>query len=60
MAEPQGSNIVDEKRIAIRDAMAALGPAIGPGDDRELLRWVIPCLLAVAHRPFRYDHLHCG
>lgn len=52
--------IVETKRLEIRSAMRSLGRAIQGGDDRELLHWVIPRVLAVVHRPLRYHPLYGG
>ena len=46
--------------LEILNAMRALGRAIQGGDDHELLHWVVPGVLAVAHRPLRYHPLHGG
>jgi len=40
-------------------ALQSLGKRLGDGDDSELLVWVIPQMLACAHRPLR-NHLRFG
>jgi len=50
---------IEAKRVEV-NAMRSLGRAIQDGDDRELLHWVMPGALAVAHRPLRYHPLHGG
>jgi hypothetical protein len=40
--------------------MKALGDRLESGDDRELLVWVIPNVLACAHRPLRHHPLYGG
>ena len=60
MVDPVLEDVIEAKRLEIRNAMRALGRAIQGGDDHELLHWIMPGLLAVAHRPLRYHPLHGG
>ncbi len=59
-ATPQQDERVAAKSLEIRNAVRALGRAIQSGDDREFLHWVMPGLLAVAHRPLRYHPVYGG
>ena len=47
-------DIVKSKANELRNALASLGERLDAGDDSELLLWVIPGLLACAHRPLRH------
>jgi hypothetical protein len=61
LAEPQKRDeVIEAKRLEIRNAMRELGRAIQSGDDRELIYWIMPGTLACAHRPLRYHPLHGG
>jgi len=56
----QQDDLVEAKRLEIRNAMRALGRAIQSGDVREFLHWVMPGSLALAHRPLRYHPIYGG
>jgi hypothetical protein len=60
MREQAAETIIEAKRLEIRDAMRNLGRAIQCGDNRELVYWIMPDILACAHRPLRYDPVYGG
>ncbi len=52
--------VVEKKRREIAREMAALGCRLESGDESELLLWVIPRMLACAHRPLRHHPQYGG
>lgn len=52
--------VVEKKRREIAREMAALGHRLESGDESELLLWVIPRMLACAHRPLRHHPQYGG
>lgn len=49
-----GRDAVQDKADQIRQELQRLATRLRNGDDSELVVWVIPGLLAVAHRPLRH------
>lgn len=49
-----GRDPVQDKANQIRQELQRLATRLHNGDDSELVVWVIPALLAVAHRPLRH------
>jgi hypothetical protein len=51
---------IERKTQEIKSAMGSLGARLERGDESELLYWVIPNLLACAHRPLRHHPVWGG
>src|SRR5678815_279387 len=51
---------IDKKTHEIKLAMGNLGSRLESGDDSEILYWVLPKLLACAHRPLRHHPVWGG
>jgi hypothetical protein len=51
---------IGKKTQEIKSAMGRLGARLERGDESELLYWVVPNLLACAHRPLRHHPVWGG
>lgn len=49
-----GDDEIESKAGELRQSLRDLGERLTAGDDSEILVWVIPKALAVAHRPLRF------
>ena len=49
---------IEAKRGELQIALASLGQRLDDGDESQLVVWVIPGVLACAHRPLRHHQLY--